>query len=805
MLISYNWLKEYVDVSKYTPEQIAEKLTSGGIEVDYIHRPGEGITNIVVGYVEDCKQHPNADKLKVCRVDIGEGEPKQIVCGAPNVAKGQYVIVAKVGAVLPGGLKIKKAKLRGEVSEGMICSLQELGIDTKLIEKRFSDGIYVFQEEVPVGSDAIPLLNLDDTVLEVDLTPNRADCLNMIGVAYEVGALFDESVTLPNVTLETNDEKADDYIRVKVEAETDNPYYGAMIIKDVKVGPSPLWLQNRLRAAGIRPISNVVDVTNYVLLEYGQPLHAFDYDRFGSKEIVVRRAHKNETLVTLDDQERKLSREHLVITNGKEPVALAGVMGGASSEVRDDTTTVLLEAAYFDATVVRKSSQSLGLRTDASTRFEKGIDPKRVREAARRAASLIAELAGGTVVDGIVEFDALTDEKVTVPLHLQKMNERLGTALSLEEVKDLMRRLQFSYEETETGLIVTVPSRRQDIRIEEDLIEEVARLYGYDRIPTTLPEGVTVQGGFTPYQLKRRIVRQSLERAGLSEVMTYSLTSEKKAREFAEEQPLIQVAMPMSEDHSTMRTSLIPHLLDVVTYNLNRKNENVHIYEIGSIYSADEVPLKALPKEREMVAGALTGLVVDHAWQGEKKAVDFFVVKGILEQLFIDLGVANAISFERGNRRYLHPGRTAVVKLAGREIGVIGQIHPLYAKEHDLRETYVFELDLHALLEYEVEPVIYEQLPRFPSIVRDIALVVDKDRTAKELEEVIINAAGRLLRSVRLFDYYQGEHIEEGKKSLAFSLTFYDPERTLTDEEVADVHQRIVEALQLETGARLRE
>ncbi len=807
MLISYNWLQDYVDVKDFSPQEVAEKLTRGGIEVDYIHQLGEGISGVVVGYVEDCKQHPNADKLRVCQVNIGEEEPVQIVCGAPNVAKGQHVVVAKVGAILPGNFKIKKAKLRGETSQGMICSLQELGIDSKLVQKEFSEGIYVFQDEVKVGSDALAALNLNDAVLEVDLTPNRADCLNMLGVAYEVGALYDRNVSMPTVEIRPSDEQAADYISVKVEAEADNPLYCATIIKNVKVGPSPLWMQNRLRAAGIRPISNVVDVTNFVLLEYGQPLHAFDYDRFGSKEVVVRRAHENEKIVTLDDQERTLTEENLVITNGKEPVAVAGVMGGATSEVQADTTTILLEAAYFNGVTVRKSSRALGLRSDSSARFEKGIDPSRVRAAAERATSLIAELAGGTVVKGVVESDVLNFETVKVPLDLAHVNDRLGTEVTLAEVKEFMRRLRFEYEETEYGLLVTAPTRRPDIRIEEDLMEEVARLYGYDRIPTTLPLGATIQGGLSDYQQKRRSIRRVLEGAGLSEVITYSLTSTEKAGGFATERAAapIRVAMPMSEEHSTMRTSLIPHLLDVITYNLNRKNQHVHIYEIGSIFLTDEVPLKEQPVEQEMIAGALTGHVLEHAWQGEKKSVDFFVVKGILEQLFTVLGVNEDIIFEQTNKPDMHPGRTAVVKLAGREIGFVGQVHPAVQKEKDLRETYVYELNLQQLLKHEVQPVIYERLPRFPSIIRDIALVVDRERSAGELEAVIHEAGGSLLNNVRLFDFYEGEHIEEGKKSLAFSLTYLDPERTLTDEEVAEAHNKVIEQLKERVGANLRE
>lgn len=745
MLVSYKWLQDYVDVSDVSARDIAEKMTRGGIEIDFVHKLNEGLKNVVVGYVKECSQHPNADKLNVCLVDIGEQEPVQIVCGASNVAAGQHVAVAKVGAVLPGNFKIKKAKLRGEVSQGMICSLQELGIDSKLVQKEYQNGIYVFQDEVEVGSDALAALNLDDEILELDLTPNRSDCLNMLGVAYEVGALFEKEVKVPTIELKTNDEQASDYVSVTVDAITDNPYYGAIIIKDVKIGPSPLWLQNRLMAAGIRPISNVVDVTNYVLLEYGQPLHAFDFERFGTNEVVVRRAHDGEKIVTLDDEERTLTSDHLLITNGKEPVAIAGVMGGANSEVHDGTTTILLEAAYFNPVTVRKGSRDLGLRSEASARYEKGVDPSRVLDAGKRAASLITELAGGTVVSGVVEVNKLQVEPTTVKLNLDRLNERLGMELTMDTVTGFMERLGFTSKQDGMNVYVTAPTRRTDIQIEEDLFEEVARLYGYDHIPTTLPVGTTTQGGLSDYQKKRRHVRRTLEQSGLAQVITYSLTSPEKAKGFAglsANTQEVRLSMPMSEDRSTMRTSLIPHLFDVLSYNLNRKNANVHVYEIGSIFLSEEDTLTKQPREQEMLAGALTGVWLEHEWQGEQKPVDFFVVKGILEALFQSLGLDEFVSFEQAQLPDMHPGRTAVVKLNGEEIGFVGQVHPMKQKELDLKETYVYQLDLEALLTYEASQIVYEKLPRFPAIVRDIALVVDQSRSAGELESVIKQAGG---------------------------------------------------------------
>ena len=806
MLVSYNWLKQYVDLDGISAADIAEKMTRGGVEIDFVHSLNQGATSLVAGYVQSCTQHPDADKLNICKVDIGEDEPVQIICGAANIAEGQTVVVAKIGARLPGDIKIKKAKLRGELSQGMICSLQELGFDANLVSKEVAEGIYVFPNAVTPGTDALEALNLTDEVLELDLTPNRSDCLNMLGVAYEVAALYGKEVSLPDEDVQLDSEKAESFISVEVENKEEASYYEAIMIQDVQVGTSPQWLQNRLMAAGIRPINNVVDITNYVLLEYGQPLHAFDYDKLASDKIVVRRAKDGEELITLDGQTRSLSKEQLVITNGEYPVALAGVMGGQNTEVDRETKTILLEAAVFQSSLVRQSSRAFGLRSDSSTRFEKGVNPENTPHAAKRAAKLIKELASGRVLSGETRMDAREVTEPKIDLKLEKMNERLGMELTAVEIASIFDKLRFPYEQTEEGFVVTAPIRRPDLQIQEDLYEEVARIYGYDNIPTTLPEGATTQGALTPYQSKRRRLARYLEASGLSQVITYSLTSPAKAKAYKkEDQSLIQLSMPMSEERSTMRTSLLPHLYDVLSYNVNRKNQNVHVFEIGSIFKSTEETLLTQPSEQEYLAGALTGVWQENSWQGEKKVVDFFVIKGVIEGIAAELGLQDVITYKQSTRSHMHPGRTAELLLNGETIGYLGQLHPTVQREADLRETFVFEIDLQSILHYDVSVVQYEALPRFPSIVRDIALVVNKEQAAGELESIILDAGGELLKQVQLFDHYEGEHLEDGKKSLAFSLTYLDPEKTLRDTDVEEIHQVVLARLESEAGATLRQ
>lgn len=803
MFVSYKWLQEFVDLTGETPQTLADKITRSGIEVESVKLDGLEIKSVVVGQVLTCDQHPDADKLHVCTVDIGQESLVQIVCGAPNVGVDQLVPVAMVGAVLPGNFKIKQGMLRGVESNGMICSLQELGVDSKVTPKEFASGIYNFPLGTTIGQNAVEALYLDDAIIELSLTPNRSDCMNMLGVAYEVAAILGREVKIRPIEYPTTDKKATDTISLKVEAE-DNPLYIAKVIHNVKVGPSPLWMQACLIASGVRPHSNIVDITNFVMMEYGQPLHAFDADKLGSNEIVVRYATEGEKFTTLDEEERTLQSDQMVITNGKVPLAIAGVMGGLDSSVTEETKTIILEAAYFNGGSIRKTSRTLGLRSESSARFEKNVDPNRVKAAAERAAQLISQYAGGEVTQGSAEVNNLNVEETVVIIAKEKINKVLGTDMPCETIKDIIQRLQFPYECGNGVMTIIVPTRRGDITIEEDIIEEVARIYGYDNLPKSHPTAIPNERGLTPYQVKRRQVGQILEGAGLSQAITYSLTSEEKAKQFAlKPTGSIRLAMPMSEERSTMRLSLVPSLLDVLKYNVARQNENVALYEIGSVFLKNED--EQLPTEVAHLAGAITGQWNTNLWQGEKKAVDFYVVKGIVEGLFNKLGVDKMISWRPAQIDGLHPGRSAEIVLNMKErIGYVGQVHPSIAKREDLKETYVFELDIEKAMNIPVRQVKFAEISKFPSMSRDIALVLDRAILAEDIKKVIEKAGGRLLKEVNVFDLYEGSHMEVGKKSIAFSLRYFDPAATLTDEAVTEAHSKVLEQVKQKFGAELR-
>lgn len=800
MLISNEWLKEYVTIDD-SVSNLAERITRTGIEVDDLIDYTKDIKNLVVGFVKSKEKHPDANKLNVCQVDIGEDEPVQIVCGAPNVDAGQYVIVAKVGGRLPGGIKIKRAKLRGERSEGMICSLQEIGISSNYIPKSFESGIYVFSESQVPGTDALQALYLDDQVMEFDLTPNRADALSMIGTAYEVAALYNTKMTKPETTSNELELSANDELTVTIENEDKVPYYSARVVHDVTIEPSPIWMQARLIKAGIRPINNVVDISNYVLLEYGQPLHMFDQDAIGSQQIVVRQANEGEKMTTLDDTERELLTSDIVITNGQTPIALAGVMGGDFSEVKEHTSNIVIEGAIFDPVSIRHTSRRLNLRSESSSRFEKGIATEFVDEAVDRACYLLQTYANGKVLKDRVSSGELSAFITPIDITADKINRTIGFDLSQNDIVTIFNQLGFDTEINDDVITVQVPSRRKDITIKEDLIEEVARIYGYDDIPSTLPvfEKVT-SGQLTDRQYKTRMVKEVLEGAGLDQAITYSLVSKEDATAFAMQQrQTIDLLMPMSEAHASLRQSLLPHLIEAASYNVARKNKDVKLFEIGNVFFANGEG--ELPDQVEYLSGILTGDYVVNQWQGKKETVDFYLAKGVVDRVSEKLNLE--FSYRRADIDGLHPGRTAEILLENKVVGFIGELHPTLAADNDLKRTYVFELNFDALMAVSVGYINYQPIPRFPGMSRDIALEVNQNIPAADLLSTIHAHGGNILKDTLVFDVYQGEHLEKGKKSIAIRLNYLDTEETLTDERVSKV-QAEIEAALIEQGAVIR-
>ena len=804
MKVSYKWLKEYLDLSDVTPDELAEKMSRTGIEVDDVIYPGKGLSKIVVGETLSVVDHPDSDHLHVCQVNIGAEEPIQIVCGAPNVAAGQKVIVALHGARITGNAKIKKGKMRGQESNGMICSLAELGYSESVVSKKYADGIFVLPAEAVPGTEVVDLLELDDAILDIDITPNRADALSMRGSAYEVAAIYNKALKFPEAPVSEKTGSVTEYIKVAVEDTNDAPAYHIQVIKDVKIAESPLWLQNKLMNGGIRPINNVVDITNYILLEYGQPLHAFDYDQIGSKEIIVRRAKENETMTTLDGVERTLDTDNIVITNGTAPIALAGVMGGLDSEITDGTVTVALEAALFNPVLIRQTAGKFNLRSESSSRFEKGINVATIRTAGQHAAELMHELAGGTVVAGTASVDTVEVKDTEVVITLEKINRSLGTAISSGEVTAIFNQLGFASTFDGETFTVAVPPRRWDISIYADILEEVARIYGYDNLPETLPITPALPTALTPKQHTMRITRRFMEGAGLTQNISYVLTTAEKAREYAvEDKEGIRLAWPMSEDRSTLRLNLLSTLLDNAAYNVARKNTDIQFYEIGRVFfpSADSV----LPIEAERLAGVMTGMAYQKDWQMAAEPVNFYHAKGVLDGYFETMGLSDQIRFEAAkDLKWMHPGRTAAVYLGDAYIGYVGQVHPATANAYDLKETYAFEIDFEAIIAAPKEVITQQPIPKFPGVTRDVALLVDETVTHQQIVKTIKENGGKFLKDVHLFDIYQGKGIEDGKKSVAYSMSFLNPEATLVDEDINKAFTKLVAALETECGAAIR-
>ena len=801
MLVSYKWLKELVDVTVLS-EELAEKMSTTGIEVEGVSSPVEGLSNIVVGEVVSCEDVPETH-LHVCQVNVGEEALRQIVCGAPNVRAGIKVMVALPGARIADNYKIKKGKIRGLESLGMICSLGELGISDSVVPKEFSDGIQILPEEAVPGDSVFPYLDLDDEIIELSITPNRADALSMRGVAYEVAAIYDKSVHFKDFPLLEAQEQAGEQLSVAIETDK-APFYAARILENVTIAPSPQWLQNLLMNAGIRPINNVVDVTNYILLYFGQPMHAFDLDTFEGNQIVVREACTGEKLVTLDDEERELETSDLVIAVADKPVALAGVMGGAATEISSQSRRVVLEAAVFDGTSIRKTSGRLNLRSESSSRFEKGINLATVTEALDAAASMIADLAGATVKAGIVSAGQVDTSDVEVVSTLSDVNRVLGTELTYTDIEDVFRRLGFGLNGNAEKFTVSVPRRRWDIHIEADLYEEIARIYGYDKLPATLPKGDGTAGQLTETQKLRRKVRTVAEGAGLTEVITYALTTPEKAVQFSTNPSnLTELMWPMTVDRSVLRQNMVAGILDTVAYNVARKNKDLALYEIGKVFEQTGNPQEELPTEINSFAFALTGLVTEKDFQTPAVPVDFFYAKGILEALFDRLGIKVEYTATQALAG-MHPGRTATISLDGQVVGFVGQVHPVTAKDYNIPETYVAEINLTAI-EQAIQPAKpFVEITKFPAVTRDIALLLKAEISHKEVVAAIEAAGVKRLTDIKLFDVFSGEKLGLGMKSMAYTLTFQNPEDTLEDEEVARYMEKIQKSLEETLGAEVR-
>ncbi len=815
MRVPYRWLQEYVDIT-LGPDELAEALTMQGLGVEAVERPAPAFSGVVTGRVLAAEPHPNADRLRVCTVDVGEAEPRTIVCGAPNVAAGQTVPVALPGAVLPGGLTIGEARLRGVLSRGMICSAKELGLP----DPTGGAGILVLAEPFAPGRDLREALGLDEAVLVLELTPNYAmHCQSMLGVAREVAALTGGGVRVPAPAVREAARAASEAAEVRIDEPGLCPRYVARVIEGVRIGPSPLWLKRRLEAAGMRPINNVVDVTNYVMIEMGQPLHAFDLHRLdgagGRKRIVVRRARPGETLTTLDGAERRLEPDDLVIADGPDgarAVALAGVMGGENSEVTPETTAILLESASFNNLTVRRTARRLGLLSEASARFEKWVDPAGCRAAADRAMTLLQELAGGQVLAGAVDVHPRPVAPRRIAARCARINGLLGTDLSHEEIAAIFTRLGFEVSDFHAGsILVTVPTRRPDIEGEADLAEEVARLYGYNRIPVTLPRSPAVPAVLGAERRLTAEARAVCLAAGLNEVMTYSFMNPAGFDRIglAADDPrrcAVPLANPLSEAQGVMRTCLLPLLLEVAAANVRQRITDVGVFEIGRVYLPKGLPLAELPEERLSLGAVLMGAAGRGGWYGGAEEADFYHVKGLVEAVCRRLGV-DGVSFEALAAPGHHPGRTArlVAPGDGATLGVLGELHPETARAYDLPgRVLAVELDLTALMARARPVRTHRPLPRFPAADRDLAVLVPDRIPAARVEATIAEAGGDLLESVCLFDLYRGAGVPEGWRSLAYSLVYRAADRTLTDAEVDAVHGRVCAALAERLGAQLR-
>ncbi len=810
MQVSIKWLKDYVDIDE-TAEQIADRLTMAGVPVEHIVRADEGLEKVITGRIEKITPHPDSDHLLVCQLNIGREELLQIVTGAANVREGHVVPVALVGSVLPGGKKISKGKLRGIYSNGMMCSAGELAMDIEGLPDEQVNGIYILPDDTPVGIPAAQALGLDDVVLEFELTANRADCFSVVGIAREIAALTGKELRFPTIEVkETAPENAAELVHIGIAAEELCRRFSARVLRDVKIAPAPAWMADRLRGAGIRSINNVVDVTNFVMLELGQPLHAYDYDAVAGHSLTARRAHAGENLHTLDDSSRTAVGDELVIADSEKPAGLAGIMGGLESEITDGTRSVILEAASFHGPTIRRTARRIGLHSESSGRFERGVDETETVRAVTRAAQLLVEMGACTAAKGVIDVYPTHRVPTVIEFSARDVRERIGANIPGDWMVSALRSLGFLVEEKELEVYRTVvPSWRGDVTMMEDISEEVARLYGYDNIAARLPKGAVQQGRMSERQDFIELMRGTLAALGMTEELSFSFTSEKTLDKLgvpadSELRQAIPIMNPLTDEYPLIRTTLLTSVLENASRNVARKNMDLRLFDIAPVFFPKALPITELADEKLMVAGLITGRRNPIAWDTDNAMVDFYDLKGIVERFLTAIGVSK-YTVERGEHFAMHPGKTALFKKGRDVIAILGEIHPSVAANFDIPQSVcVFEMEVDTLLRYRKKRSAIAALPKYPASTRDLAVLVDAGLTTAEIERVIAKKGGKFFRGATLFDVYTGKQVESGKKSMAFHLHFQSDDKTLTDEEVDAAFADILAAAQSQLHAQLR-
>lgn len=810
MQVSIKWLKDYIDFTE-TPEQLADKLTMAGIPVENVVDPGEGLEKVVTGRIEKLEPHQNSDHLQICTMNVGLAENIIIVTGAQNVAEGQVVPVAMVGAHLPNGMKISKGKLRGVASNGMLCSAQELKLDLEKLPEEQKTGIFILPSDTPVGIPAKDVLGLNDVVLEFELTANRADCFSVFGLVREIAAITGNKPHFPEIKVNEDDNtKLNDIFSVEIADPDLCSRFSTRMLKNVKIGPSPEWMQQRLEGAGIRSINNVVDVTNFVMIELGHPMHAYDYDKITGKKLIARRAIEGEELHTLDDTSRKAKGEMLVIADSEKAAGLAGIMGGFETEITDTTTTVVLESADFYGPCIRRTARACGLSSEASGRFERGVDSETTIKALDRAAQLLQEMGACTVCEGIVDVYPNPKQANYVTFTPEQINNHLGTNIAKDVMLNIITSVGFDVTKDENDEItVKVPSWRNDVTCMADISEEIARLHGFDKIKSTLPNGVSMQGTQSAKQTFIDKVKASLSSQGLYETISFALTNEETFNKLniPQDSPLrraVPIMNPLSDEYPLVRTTLLSSIFDNLARNLARKNDDVALFEVGSVFFPKALPVTELPDEVVKIAGAITGRRNAQGWNQTNDMVDFYDAKGIIEELLANLRVTR-YTVEAGTHYAMHPGKTALFKKGRDVIATVGEVHPAVLSAYGItKPVYIFELDATIVMKYMAKDLKYKALPKYPATSRDLAMLVDVDVNAADIEKAMTKVAGQNLTQITLFDVYTGKQVEEGKKSLAFSLTFQSNDKTLTDAEIDPAIEKIVAKLQKDFNANLR-